>query len=794
LYQSSVALYSTVMLKSVLSRQPWDATPKKVAFIGDYLPRQCGIATFTADLYQAYASFIPDARPLVVSVNDTPEGYDYPPEVRYEFYQHDMESYRKAAEFLNAKNTEVVCLQHEYGLFGGPAGNYILTLLRNLTMPVITTFHTILRNPNEEQLLVLKTIADLSARVICMSEKGRNFLINIYEIPEEKIDVIPHGIPDHPFVDPNFYKDRFGMESNQTLLTFGLLSPGKGIENMIQAMPAIVERFHNAMYMILGATHPHLVRQEGEAYRDKLKQLATDLGVANNVRFYNQFVELDDLLEYLGATDIYVTPYLNEAQITSGTLSYAFGGGKAVVSTPYWHAAELLADDRGILVPFNDPDALAEAVITLLADEPMRHAMRKRAYLMGRDMTWESVIRRYGDSFARSRYERASIMASQLPYETSTSGSFQLPAIKLDHLFRLSDSTGIAQHARYHLPFYPEGYCTDDVARALILTLMLTETGALTHDVRLRQLTDTYAAFLNYAYNGDQLQFRNFMSYDRQWLEDVGSDDSTGRAIWAIGTCLGRANSPNLTAWAMSLMECVLPVIPNLTSPRAWAFALMGIHEYQKRFRNDRLAKTIQEQLEAKLHFRFMETATNDWPWFEPVLSYDNAKLAHVFVLSDNPELVEIGLRALRWLVRVQTAEQGGHFQPIGSNGFFARDQARAYFDQQPLEAQSMVSACLAAYRKTSNEKWYSRAVRIFRWFTGFNDLGLPLYDQRTGGCCDGLHTDRVNLNQGAESTLSYLLALTELLKESHSPNVNQSHSHGDRASTRSLPRAVPTV
>lgn len=741
----------------------WDATPKNVAFIGDYLPRQCGIATFTADLYQSYNSFIPDARPIVVSVNDTPEGYDYPSEVRYEFYQHDQESYRKAAEFLNSKNTEVVCLQHEYGLFGGPAGSYILTLLRNLTMPIVTTFHTILKTPSEEQLLVLKTIADLSARVICMSERGRDFLINIYEIPEEKIDLIPHGIPDHPFVDPNFYKDRFGMESKQTLLTFGLLSPNKGIENMIQALPKIVAQFPNVVYMVLGATHPHLIRHEGEAYRDKLKQMATDLGVGDNVQFYNQFVELDDLLEYLGAADIYVTPYLNEAQITSGTLSYAFGGGKAVVSTPYWHATELLADERGMLVPFNDSDALAEATLILLADEPMRHAMRKRAFLMGRDMTWERVIGRYGDSFAKARYERMGAMMNQLPYETSTSGSFQLPAIKLDHLFRLSDSTGITQHARYHLPYHQEGYCTDDVARALILTLMLTESGANVNDSRLHELTDTYSAFLNYAYNGDRQQFRNFMSYDRRWLEDVGSDDSTGRAIWAIGTCLGRSTNRNLTVWAMSLMECVLPTIPNFSSPRAWAFALLGIHEYQKRFGNDRLAKTVQRQLLNKIHFRYTETATEDWPWFENSLNYDNAKMAHVMLLADDPELSAIGLRALRWLVNVQTAEQGGHFQPIGSNGFYVKGEVRAYFDQQPLEAQSMVSACLAAYRKTDDEKWYNRAVRVFRWFTGANDLGLPLYDQRTGGCCDGLHTDRVNLNQGAESTLSYLIALTEL-------------------------------
>lgn len=740
----------------------WTHNPKNVAFIGDYLPRQCGIATFTSDLYKSYNSFIPNSRAMVVSVNDTQEGYDYPSEVRYDFYQHDQEAYRKAAEFLNAKDTEVVCLQHEYGIFGGPAGSYILTLLRNLTMPVVTTFHTILKNPNEEQLLVLKSIADLSSRVICMSEKGRDFLINIYEIPEEKIDLIPHGIPDMPFVDPHFHKDRFGMEGKQTLLTFGLLSPNKGIENVIRALPHIVERFPNVVYMVLGATHPHLIRHEGEAYRDSLTKLAADCGVLENVRFYNEFAELNDLLEYLGAADIYITPYLNPAQITSGTLSYAFGCGKAVVSTPYWHAEELLADGRGVLVPFGDSDAIADQIINLLADEPARHAMRKKGYMMGRDMIWERVIQEYAGSFAKARRERMSTINNQTPYDMGGNGSsaYKLPALRLDHLFRLTDSTGIAQHARFHLPFYEEGYCTDDNARALILALMVQEAGLGSQ--KLAQASDDYCAFLNHAYTDDYRRFRNFMSYDRRWLEDVGSDDSTGRTIWALGVCIGRAVDRNTSTWAMSLMEKVLPSVTDMSSPRAWAFALLGIYEYQKKFNDDRLAKTIQRQLLDKLMFRYTETATDEWPWFENVLSYDNAVLAHVLIRSGESHLVDIGLKSLRWLVDLQTSERG-HFQPIGSNGFYTKGQARAYFDQQPLEAQSTVSACLAAFELTGDEQWHRTAIRVFKWFSGLNDLGLPLYDTQTGGCRDGLHIDRVNQNQGAESTLSYLLALAEL-------------------------------
>lgn len=740
----------------------WEHNPQNVAFIGDYLPRQCGIATFTSDLYASYNAFITNSNAIVVSVNDTPEGYDYPGEVRYDFYQHDQNAYQKAAEFLNAKDVDVVCLQHEYGIYGGSAGSYILTLLRNLTMPIVTTFHTILKDPNEEQLLVLKSIADLSSRVICMTEKGREFLVNIYEVPDEKIDVIPHGIPDMPFVDPHFYKDKFGMEGKQTLLTFGLLSPNKGIEAMIQALPAIVEQHPNVVYMVLGATHPHLLKHEGEAYRNSLKKLAATLGVRDHIRFYNQFVELADLREYLGSADIYVTPYLNPAQITSGTLAYAFGCGKAVVSTPYWHAEELLADGRGVLVPFGDSEALAAQVINLLTDEPIRNSMRKKAYLMGREMIWEQVIKLYALSFTIARQERMSTINNEVPYVMGahTSAAFKLPELVLDHLFRLTDSTGIVQHARHHLPYYEEGYCTDDNARALILTQILQEAGL--KDPKLTRTADNYCAFINHAYTHDYRRFRNFMSYDRRWLEEVGSDDSTGRTIWALGTCIGRSTHRNTVSWAMNMLENVLSGVPSMTSPRAWAFSLLGIHEYQKKFNDDRLAKTIQRQLLDKLMFRYTETATEDWPWFENALTYDNAMLAHALLRSGNERLVETGLTSLRWLIDLQTSSYG-HFQPIGSNGFYTKGFPRAFFDQQPLEAQSTVSACLAAFEVTGDEEWYRTAIRVFKWFSGFNDLGLPLYDQQTGGCRDGLHIDRVNQNQGAESTLSYLIALAEL-------------------------------
>src|SRR4051794_15438858 len=368
-----------------------DPEIKTIAFVGDYLPRKCGIATFTHDMYASVAGQFADAECFVVPVNDRPIGYDYPPEVRFEIDEQDLDSYLRAADFLNFANTDVVCLQHEYGIYGGPAGSHILGLLRDLRMPVVTTLHTVLREPDVDQRRVLMQLADLSARVVVMTGRAKAFLREIYGVPEVKIDLIAHGIPDTPFVDPDPYKERFGVEGRSVALTFGLLSPNKGIEHMLRAVPEVLESFPDFVYIVLGATHPGLVRDQGERYRLSLERLARELGIRKHVIFYNRFVELNELTEFIRAADVYVTPYLNPAQITSGTLAYSFGCGKAIVSTPYWHAEELLANGRGVLVPFADPRALAEEICGLLRDEPRRTAMCAQAYRLGREMIWSAL-------------------------------------------------------------------------------------------------------------------------------------------------------------------------------------------------------------------------------------------------------------------------------------------------------------------------------------------------------------------------------------------------------------------
>jgi glycosyltransferase involved in cell wall biosynthesis len=737
---------------------------RKIAFVGDHLPRKCGIATFTSDLLAAVATAYPQSQCFSVSVNDVKGGYEYPEVVRFEIEEQDLSSYLRAADFLNISNVDIVCLQHEFGIFGGPAGGHILAFLRELRMPIVTTLHTVLRDPKADQRLVMQELISLSTRVVVMAERGRQMLRDIYQAPLTKIDLIPHGIPDVGFVDPTYFKDQFGVEGKVVLLTFGLLSPNKGIEHVLNALPQIVAEFPDVVYIILGATHPNELREHGEAYRLSLEMLAKKQKVEKNVIFYNQFVDLENLKEFLGAADLYITPYLNEAQITSGTLAYAFGSGKAVVSTPYWHAAELLAEDRGVLVPFGDSQVMAQAVSDLLRDDTRRHAMRKNAYRMGRDMVWSNVAQQYMRSFESSRLEGAARSRKSLASKTLDKKPRELPDLKLSHLSRMTDSTGVFQHAIFSVPNFLEGYCTDDNARAFILAVLLDELGEDSEYVEA--LANTSAAFLHHAFNLTTQRFHNHMSFDRRWLDKQGSEDSQGRALWALGTGVGRSPYRSYQMLSGQLFTAALPALTEFTSPRAWAFGLIGIHEYLRRLSGDSLAHQIRDTLTARLVELYDNNAQPDWQWFEEELSYDNAKLAHALILSGRVSgqqaVFERGLQSLRWLTELQTSEKG-HFRPIGSNGFYRRGGVRADFDQQPIEAQATVSACLEAYRATSDVSWYEQAQRAFDWFIGWNDLGLELYSPETGGCRDGLHVDRVNGNQGAESTLAFLLSLAEM-------------------------------
>ena len=744
--------------------------PDSIAFIGNYLPRLCGIATFTTDLCEAVAAKYQAATCFAIAVNDTAAGYAYPSRVRFELVENDVVSYRRAAEFLNFNDVDVVSLQHEYGIFGGAAGSHILALLRELRMPVVTTLHTVLRDPDAKQRKVIEDLSALSSRLVTMSQRGAEMLQEIYHVPEDRIELIPHGIPDVSFIDPNFYKEQFGVEGKQVLLTFGLLSPNKGIENVIEALPDILAHNPDVVYIVLGATHPHIKREYGETYRLSLEQLARERGVEGSVIFHDRFVALDELVEFIGVADIYITPYLDPAQITSGTLAYTVGAGKAVISTPYWYAEELLDEGRGLLTPFKDPAAIAKAVTGLLDNARERHAMRKRAYMYGRAMIWPEVARRYMETlkqaFEEKRQQPVPFVARTL--EQRPVGF--LPELSLAHLRRMTDDTGIFQHAIFNVPNYNEGYTTDDNARALIVPVMLESLGD--HDQEdVRLLASRYMAYLWHAYDARTGRFHNFLTYDRQWLTDQDTEDSHGRALWALGTVLGHSHDEGLLGLSGQLFENALPTVLEFTSPRAWAYTLVGIQGYMKRFFGAREAQQAREILAQRLMDLYQTCSSPDWPWFENSLTYDNAKLPHALLMAgpwlERGDMVEIGLKSLEWLISIQRAKQG-YFVPIGSNGFYPKGGERARFDQQPIEAHAMISACVKAYRVTGEDIWVRHARWVFDWFLGYNDLRLQLADPATGGCRDGLHPSRVNQNQGAESTLAFLMSLLELRLADH--------------------------
>lgn len=745
---------------------------KRVAFIGNYLPRQCGLATFTTDVSEAFSEQFPEIQSMVLAMNDVPEGYPYPDQVRYELRQDNLFDYERAANFLNQHVVDAISLQHEFGIFGGSSGKNILTLLRNVNAPVVTTFHTVLERPNPDQYEVLREVARLSNRVVVMSQHSRNDLRDIYNVPEHKIDFIPHGIHDVPFVDPGFHKDKFGAEGRLVLMTFGLLSRNKGLEYVIEALPAVVERYPNLTYLVLGATHPHVVAHEGEAYRESLQERARQLGLEKNILFYDQFVDLKDLKEFIGAADIYVTPYLDPEQVVSGTLAYTVGAGKAVIATPYRYAKELLAEGRGLFVPFRDSKAIAEKILYLLDNQAEADAIRKRAYLYGRNMIWPVVAEHYYQSFDRARQQHFAdhylITSENVPEEQAE----EAPTLKLDHIERLTDSTGMFQHAVFGVPNYSEGYTTDDNARALIVSVQLEDVSSLSKEAdhpspaRVQEHAHRYLAFLWHAFNPEKKRFRNFMGYDRQWLEEVGSEDSHGRSLWALGTVLARSKRESIQGMAGRLFEAALPAVMDFISPRAWAFSLLGIHRYLRRFPGDRAVLTAQSTLAQRLIRLYRQNRTKDWHWFEDRATYCNPALSQALLRYgqsyNDPEAIAIGLESLAWLVKIQQSEQGW-IMPIGNHGFYRKGEPIPYFDQQPVEVYSLISACLDAYRVSKDLTWYSHATQAFEWFFGRNALGVSLYDKVTGGCRDGLHIDRLNENQGAESTLSLVQSMLEM-------------------------------
>ncbi len=731
-----------------------------IAFIATYPPRQCGIGTFTRDLVGAVRRHSEGRlRTVVAAISEPDSELDYPGEVQYTLNQHDNAEYVRAAEFLNYNNVRAVSLQHEFGIFGGADGAYVLDLLRELRCPIITTFHTVLQEPSDSQRAVMSELVVLSTLLVVMSERAVNFLREVYGAPMAKIRLIHHGVPEIPLVEPADYKAQFEMEGRELLLTFGLLNPGKGVQYMLEALPPVVERFPDLCYIILGATHPNILREMGESYRLGLQRQARNLGLQRNVLFSDRFVALDELCEFLKAADVYVTPYLNREQITSGTLAYALGAGKPIVSTPYWYAEELLGDGRGRLVEFRDPQGLSEALLELLGNPARVREMRANAYEFSRRMTWHETGRHYLEAFRQAISTvrvRASMPDVSLRHVLPITG---LPRPRLDHLKRLTDDTGIFQHARYAVPDRAHGYCTDDNARALVV---MSKYYDLYRSPEAEDLLSTYLAFVGYAQRDDGL-FHNFVSYDRRFLDEAGSDDCYGRALWGLAYTMYRGPQPYFNL-AKELFE---RAASNLTSLnlRGRSYSILGLYYYLQRYPEaEDIARKIENLARAHLG-AFEATSSEDWPWFEDVISYDSAVIPQslflAYEVSGDEDLRDVAQRSLDFVLEM--CMRGDHLLLVGNEGWHVRGGDPADYDQQPIDACGLVEACKVAFRLTG-QRSYIRAMRsAFDWFLGVNDKGESLYNFRTGGCSDGLTAEGASQNQGAESTLCFLLALLTL-------------------------------
>ncbi|CAN5480643.1 glycosyltransferase family 4 protein [soil metagenome] len=757
-----------------------------ISYISSYTPRLCGIATFATDLSTSISKQN-SSDMQVAALNNIKEGYKYSNDVKLEIKDKSISDFREAANFLNLSSTSVVNLQHEFGLYGGNAGSNILALIRNLKKPLVTTLHTILENPNPDQYKVFMEIADISVRLIVLSKRSVKMLQDIYNIPLEKIKYIPHGAHDVPFIDPAYYKDKFQLSDKKVLLTFGLLGPGKGLEDVINSLVEVKKEFPKFKYIILGATHPNVIKLYGEEYRTQLENLVRKNNLEENVLFINRFVNTAELLEFLLMSDIYISPYRNKEQVVSGTLTYALACGKAVISTPYWYAEELLAEERGILVPFASPDEISKALLLLLKDETLRNKYRKNAYDLGRKMIWPVVAKSYLDTFEEAIREHKSVedfYVIQYGFDSFPS----LPEVELEHLKALSDDTGIHQHAIYSVPNRNEGYCTDDNIRALQTLLVYKK---ITNDESVIPLIKTYFSFIVHAYNRELGLFKNFMSYDRKWLDERGSDDCNGRVLHVLGYIIKNPPDNSLERIAKDLFDASVEKISSFKELRTIASVIPGCLYYLGKFSGARDINRICKKLLKNLSDCYEKNSTEQWKWYEGFLTYENAKIPLAMLLGgrhfNDDKLIKTGLESLTWLLDIMTDKEHKHISLIGNEKWYFKGKERSVFDQQPVDIPCLIDACYQAYLCTNEKDWLNKASMAFSWFLGMNDRQQIMFDYQTGGCFDGLTYSDVNYNQGAESTISWLQSLLRMMRIREDLQINKIYTENDLHEKREL-------
>ncbi len=734
-----------------------------VTFASTYPPTACGLATFTQDLREAVGA-VPDVETAIAAIKGEGEalGGGASDEVLFEMRRAEEADYAAAAEFISYTGTDVVSLQHEFGIFGGAEGGHVIAFLDALQKPVATTLHTVLADPPPRYRRALLAVADRSERLVVMSEKARALLCEVYGVEAERVRVVPHGVPDVPFEDPDDHKAPLGFEGRTVLLTFGLLGPSKGVEHVLEALPEVAEAHPEVLYVVLGATHPEVKRQQGEGYRRKLKRHVERLGIEENVRFVDKYVEQDELKRYLHACDVYVTPYPAREQICSGTLAYAVGAGKAVVSTPYFHAEELLAEGRGRLVGFEEVGEMSRALKELVADGERRHAMQKAAYAYGRQMTWPRVGERYAEVLGEVAAGRRSASGRRTRTQRSIKQLITPGRISLDHLAAITDDTGVFQHVAYGIPARAHGYCTDDAGRALVVALSYHARRA---DALSLRLARTYLSFLQHAQRPDG-RFRNFMGFDRAFLDEEGSQDTLGRALWGLGAAVAWGPTPAMRVLARQMFERAMHA--ELHHPRALAYALCGTALFLERYAGSAEVRLRLRALADRLAEHYDASCEGGWHWFQDTLTYANAKLPEALLLAyratGEAALKRRGLEALSFLAEKTYHDE--QFDFIGNRGWYRRGERRAVFGQQPIEAGYMAEACTLAHEVTGEARYWTLAQAAVEWFFGRNRLGARLYDPETGACTDGFDEGGPNLNQGAESVIACLLGLLAVTQE----------------------------
>lgn len=697
----------------------------------------------------------------MVALNDSDDAfeYKYPKDVGFVIRQNQQRDYSAAAAFLNTGNADICILEHEFGIYGGESGIYILPMLHRLKKPLISILHTILDHPSFIQKIIIQEIAQQSELVVVMSKRSVESLVNIYGLSRDKISMIEHGVPDREAAVPNPVKQLSAFLDHKVLLTFGLINRNKGLETVIKALPFIVDRHPEVMYVVLGNTHPGVIRNSGEEYREELKKLSIKLGVETHISFINKFVSEDELVNYLSAADIYITPYVNEAQSTSGTLSYAVGAGAAVLSTPYWHASELLADNRGKFFQFKDYEQLGWLVTGLLDNPEELSQIRSNAYNHGLTTRWPIIGAQYismaKNALARpvlKQHAKKRIIDPEL-----------IPPFSLNHVKRLTDDTGIVQHAKYGIPNLKEGYCLDDNSRALIMALMAFKQNKSKEALDLLPI---YLSFIHYMQRDDG-NFRNFLHFNRSYMDEIGSEDSFGRTVWALGYVIQHAPNNSYREFAQELFHRSVPHFSHLSDLRGMANALIGISYYLKVNPGDESLLLELNYLTAKLVRAYDESSDEKWKWFEETLTYDNAilvlALLHSCEINADDRVQAIALEALTFLDK--TCFKQDCLMPVGNNGWYSRGKEMTMYDQQAIEAMAMVLMYFQAYLSTQETRYIEKTYLSYRWFLGENTLRAPLYDRETQGCCDGLEQSGINRNQGAESTLAYMISHITVLQ-----------------------------